>query len=70
MDAAETVKGGVWLCGDAGTLAGGENCVKAIDYECGMGALGGREIGLDAEMKIYTAGDEPFSISVKPRIPE
>ena len=80
MNAAEVVEGGVWLCGDASALAGSKDCVEACDYEGGMGALGGGEIRLDAEMKIYGAGDKPealrwaicggFSISVNPRMPE
>ena len=59
MDAAEVVEGGVWLDGDACALAGVENLVEAIDYERGMGALGGSEIGLDTEMQIYGASEEP-----------
>ena len=59
MNAAEAVEGRVRLAGDAGSIASGEYLVEAFDHECGMGALRGGEIGLDAEMKIDRAGYEP-----------
>src|SRR5882762_4969409 len=64
MEAAEAIEGGVWLGGDAGALTGGKNCIEAFDYEGRMGAHGGREIGLDAEMKIHGAGDEPDTFAL------
>ena len=64
MEAAKVIEGGVWLSSDAGAVAGGKNCVEAFDYEGGMGALGGPEIGLDAEMKIHGAGDEPDTFAL------
>ena len=63
MKAAEIIEGGVWLCGDAGALAGGKNCIEAIDYERGMGTPGRGEVELDAEMKTYGAGDEPEALT-------
>jgi hypothetical protein len=64
VDAAEVVEGSVGLVGNASAVAGGKDCVEDFDDKCGMGALGGMEIGFEAEMKIYGSGYEPDAFAL------
>ena len=64
MDPAETVEGSVRLRGDAGTFAGGKDCVETIDDECRMRTFSRVEIELNTEMKIQRTRDEPDALAV------
>lgn len=64
MNAAEAIEGRVWLTGDAGAIAGGEDFVEAFHHKCGMGTFRRSEIRLEAEMKIDRAGDEPDAFAL------
>jgi len=63
VEAAKVVEGGVWPGDDAGAVAGGEDFIQFGDNERGMSALCRSEIGLDAKVKIYGAGDEPDALA-------
>jgi len=64
VNATKTVEGGVWLDSDASAFAGSKDGVEIFDDECGMGALRGSEIELDAKVKIHGAGHEPEAFAL------
>src|ERR1700740_1104637 len=64
MHAAETVEGNVGLYGYVGALAGCQNLIHAVDYECGMGSFCGMKVRFKSEVQADGTRPEPDAVSL------
>lgn len=65
VDAAEIGEGGIRPGRKARALASSYDLVEIVDHECGVGALGGMEVFLDAKVEIHWAGREPDAAAAR-----
>lgn len=63
MSATEIVERCIGLGGKAGAFTGGDDGVEVINDQRGVSAPGRVEIGLDPNVKIYRAGEEPNTVA-------